>query len=592
MHTGAGLRILSNVRNGEPVVRLIGWVLVCCGLFACSEEAAPPRAEPADLVFRGGEVVTVDPALGTTQALAVRGYRIAAVGSNEEIDRYVGPDTQVVELDGRMLMPGFIEGHGHYLSLGRARQVLDLTRAEHFGEIVGQVAAAVDGAEPGEWILGGGWHQDKWSRAEPGSVEGVPINDELSAISPDNPVFLTHASGHAAYANDVALAAAGIEDDTADPPGGTIVRDARGHATGLLREKAQVAVGAALAQYEAQQDPAARRQRFLEQVRLAGEEALRFGVTSFQDAGASFATIDAFKDLEAEGQLPVRLYVMVRGESVESMQKNLQRYYRPAVDNSYLAVRSIKRQIDGALGAHGAWLLEPYEDLPDTAGLVLEPIEEIEATARLASRYNYQLATHAIGDRGNRETLDLYERIWEEQSVHGPWLRWRIEHAQHIHPDDVPRFGALGVIAAAQGVHCTSDGPWIPSRLGVTRTETTSYRWRDLIDTGAVVGNGTDAPVESLDPLASYHASVTRIMNTGEAFHPEQAMTRLEALRSYTLDNAYAAFEEDLKGSLTPGKLADLVVLSQNILTVPDEALLDTAVDMTVVGGIIKHQRE
>ncbi len=550
-----------------------------------------PAVQPADLVLRGGRVATVDPELGDVQALAVTGYTITAAGSNEEIAAYVGPETEVIDLHGRLAIPGFIEGHGHYLSLGRAQQILDLSAVRNWDEVVSKVAVAADRAEPGEWIFGRGWHQDKWDAVPEDAVDGVPRNDSLSEVSPDNPVLLGHASGHAAFANDAALAAAGIDDDTPDPPGGTIVRTAEGEATGLLRETAQRLVDEAVSRYDqrltAEQQEALLRDR----VRLAGEEALRHGVTSFQDAGADFATIDFFKRLEAEGELPVRLYVMVRRQSNEELAAMLPKYRMVAEGNDFLTVRSIKRQIDGALGAHGAWLLEPYEDLPESAGLVLEPVEDIERTAEIAVEHGFQVNTHAIGTRANRETLDLYERVWQRAGVDGKPLRWRIEHAQHIHPDDVGRFGALGVIAAMQGTHCTSDGPWIPTRLGEARTRATSYLWRDLIDSGALVGNGTDVPVEAIDPIASYYASVSRVMNNGERFHPEQAMTRQEALESYTLTNAYAAFEEDIKGSLTPGKLADIVVLSQDILTIPEADIPATEVDLTFVGGELKYAR-
>jgi hypothetical protein len=254
-------------------------------------------------------------------------------------------------------------------------------------------------------------------------------------------------------------------------------------------------------------------------------------------------------------------------------------------------VRSIKRQIDGALGAHGAWLLEPYVDLPESAGLELEPLDEIERTAEIAVQHGFQVNTHAIGDRANRETLDIYERVWKRTNVSGKDLRWRVEHAQHIDPADAPRFGQLGVIPMMQGIHCTSDGPWIPTRLGEERTRITSYPWRDLIRTHAIIGNGTDVPVEPIDPIASYAASVTRRMKNGELFHPEHVMTRMEALTSYTLNNAIAAFEEDIKGTLTPGKFADITVLSQDILTVPDEQLPATQIDMTFVGGTLRYAR-
>jgi len=424
---------------------------------------APP---PATLVLTGGKVATVDPALGTTEAIALRGHLIAAVGSNDDIAAYVGPDTDVINLNGRLVIPGFIEGHGHYLSLGRAKQILDLSTAKTWDDIVGQVAIAVDKAEPGEWIFGRGWHQDKWQsitsvRSE--VVDGVPVNDSLTAISPDNPVYLGHASGHAAYANAAALTAAGITNDSSDPAGGTIVRANNGRPTGLLRENAQDAVEDAITRYDQRLSPDETAARLRQQSDLAAAEALAHGVTSFHDAGASFATIDFLKTLEAENALPVRLYVMVRGESNKQMAERLSGYLMPAQGNDFLAVRSIKRQIDGALGAHGAWLLEPYDDMPDSTGLVLEPIEDIEHTAELALANGYQLNTHAIGDRANRETLDLYERAFTNgkvgANVDGKALRWRIEHAQHIHPADVPRFGSMGVIAAMQGVHCVSDGP-------------------------------------------------------------------------------------------------------------------------------------
>jgi predicted amidohydrolase YtcJ len=273
------------------------------------------------------------------------------------------------------------------------------------------------------------------------------------------------------------------------------------------------------------------------------------------------------------------------------MAELLPRYRKVAEGNDFLTVRSIKRQIDGALGAHGAWLLEPYEDLAESPGLVLEPVEDIERTAEIAVQHGFQVNTHAIGDRANRETLDLYERVWERLGVDGTALRWRVEHAQHLHPDDVPRFGRMGVIAAMQGIHCTSDGPWIPSRLGEERARITSYPWRHLIETGAVIGNGTDVPVEPISAIASYYASVSRMMINGERFHPEHVMTREEALASYTINNAYAAFEENRMGSLTPGKLADIVVLSQDILSIPEGAIPATEVDLTFVGGELRYAR-
>jgi len=566
-----------------------GALILALGASSCAPEA--PAGGFADLVLRNGKVVTVDPEIGEAEALAIRGHEIAAVGTDDEIDAFVGPDTRVIELDGRMAAPGFIEGHGHWMSLGRAQQILDLNDASTWDEIVEMVAAAAEDAEPGQWIEGRGWHQEKWEQPPEPSVEGNPVHRSLSEVSPDNPVLLGHASGHQAFANARAMELAGIDGDTPDPPGGTIVRDAGGEPTGLLRETAQRLVSAVRDEALAERSPEEIERDLRERVRLAGEEALRNGVTSFHDAGSSFETIDFFKTLEDEGNLPVRLYVMVRRESNEAMAEHLPEYRMVAEGNDFLTVRSIKRQIDGALGAHGAWLLEPYEDLPSSEGLVLEPVEEIERTAEIAVEHGFQVNAHAIGTRANREVLDLYGRVWDEAGVDGGELRWRIEHAQHIHPDDIPRFGELGVLAAVQGIHCTSDGPWIPDRLGEERTRITSYRWRDLIDTGAILGNGTDVPVERIDPIASYYASTARMMNTGEKFYPEQAMTRMEALESYTINNAYLAFEEELKGSLTPGKLADVVVLSQDLLTVDEEAIPDTEIDYTIVGGEVGYER-
>lgn len=576
--------------------------LYALGLAACgggesqsgeeASQAGTSGPEPADLVLLNGEIATADPAIGTVEALAVNGYTIAAVGSSEEIGPYVGPETRVIELGGRFVMPGFIEGHGHFMSFGRSKQILDLSAVANWEEVVDMVAVAVDKAEPGEWIFGRGWHQDKWDSVPEDAVDGVPRNDTLNEVSPENPVLLGHASGHAAFANDAALAAGGITDDTADPPGGTIVRTPEGRATGLLRETAQRLVDEAVDEYESRLTPAEAERVDRERVRLASEEALRHGVTSFHDAGSSFERIEFFKKLEEEGALPIRLYVMVRRETNEDMNEMLPHYRMVAEGNDFLTVRSIKRQVDGALGAHGAWLLEPYEDLPDSDGLVLEPLEEIDRTAEIAIEHGFQVNTHAIGDRANREILDLYERVWEEADVDGEALRWRIEHAQHIDPDDVARFGELGVIAAMQGIHCASDGPWIPSRLGDERAEATSYPWRDLIDSGAIIGNGTDVPVEPIDAIASYYASVSRMTREGEQFFPAQSMTREEALASYTINNAYAAFEEQLKGTLTPGKYADIVVLSNNLLTVDEASIPDTEVLMTFVGGELKYSRD
>jgi predicted amidohydrolase YtcJ len=568
-----------------PLASLAAAVL----LGGCADPG-PPAEDAADLVLRNGRVVTVDAARPEAQAVAIKGDRILAVGSDEEILRHVGRATEVIDLAGRLAIPGFIEGHGHFMGLGRAKMILDLTQAESWDDIVSLVGAATRDAPPGAWITGRGWHQEKWSSVPEPSVDGVPLHADLSRVSPDNPVLLTHASGHAAFANAKAMELAGITRATADPEGGEIVRGADGEPTGLLRETAQRLVSRVMDQALEGRPAHVVEAEQRRQVELAGLEALSKGVTSFHDAGASFETIDFFRRLADERQLPVRLYVMVRSASNDLMAAKLPEYRVVGYGGDFLTVRSIKRQIDGALGPHGAWLLEPYVDLPSSVGLVLEPPDDIRRTAELALEHGYQLNTHAIGDRANRVVLDIYEDAFTAHPEHTD-LRWRIEHAQHLHPDDIPRFARLGVIASMQGIHGTSDGPWVLRRLGRDRARTGAYVWRALLDAGAVINNGTDVPVEDIDPIANFHASVTRRMDSGELFFPEQRMTREEALYSYTMANAFAAFEEDLKGSITPGKLADIVVLSRDIMTIPDDEIPAARVDVTLVGGQVRYRR-
>ena len=321
---------------------------------------------------------------------------------------------------------------------------------------------------------------------------------------------------------------------------------------------------------------------------VAVRELLENGITSFQDAGASFAAVDLYKDMVEDGSLGVRLWVMLRASNTQ-LAARLADYRIIGFGDDRLTVRAIKHQIDGALGSHGAWLLEPYADLSDSAGLNTTPIETIEETARLALEHGFQLCVHAIGDRANRETLDLFERAFRA-TLGAQDLRWRIEHAQHLHPDDIPRFGALGVIASMQGVHATSDGPWVEPKLGSQRTREGAYVWQKLMESGAVIRNGPDAPVEDVDPLASYYATVSRKMNNGGVFFADQRMSRLEALQSYTINAAYGAFEEDIKGSLTVGKLADITVLSQDVMTIDEDAIPSTEIVYTIVGGEVVYR--
>ena len=501
---------------------------VFLSLFAAGLLAACTGGDTATLVLHGGRVVAVDDANTEDTAIAVANDRVLLVGSDQDVEALIGPETQVVDLEGRLAIPGFIEGHGHFMGIGNAKMILDLTKASTWNDIVNQVADAAAESEPGAWITGRGWHQEKWDETPEGSVDGVPTHHTLSEVSPRNPVSLRHASGHASFVNEEALRVAGISGETPDPDGGEIVRDARGEPTGLLRETAQGLTGRARAQAQRSETAEEAEARALEQVRLASDEVLSKGVTSFQDAGSGFSTIERFRRLADAGELPVRLYVMVRGSN-QSLAENLDDYRMVGYGNNYLTVRSIKRSIDGALGPHGAWLLEPYSDKPESAGLNTSDPADIAETARIALEYGFQLNVHAIGDRANREVLDIFENAFGGPDTED--RRWRIEHAQHLHPDDIGRFASLGVIASMQGVHATSDGPWVHEKLGETRAREGAYVWRSLLDSGAMVTNGTDAPVEDVDPLASYLATVSRRVADGSVFHGEQRMTRMEALK-------------------------------------------------------------
>ena len=414
--------------------------------------------------------------------------------------------------------------------------------------------------------------------------KGFPTHASLDRVSPDNPVVLTHASGHASFVNGKAMALSGLTRSTLSPAGGEVLKDASGNPTGLLREKAESLI------HEPDPSPEERLAHARKVLELADREALSKGVTSFQDAGASFATIDLMKRMVDEGALGVRLWVMVReGNEIEAAR--LAQYRMIDYGGAHLTVRAIKRQIDGALGSRGAWLLEPYSDKADSTGLNTTTIESLQETARLAMANGYQFCVHAIGDRANRETLNIFAAAFKANPARTD-LRWRIEHAQHLNPADIPRFGQLGVIASMQGVHCTSDAPYVPARLGDQRAEEGAYVWQKLMKSGAVVANGTDAPVEDVNPIAGYYASVSRKAKDGRVFYPDQRMSRAEALKSYTWNGAYAAFEEGSRGSLEPGKYADLVVLSKDILTIPEEEIPTTQVVYTIVGGKIRYQRE
>ena len=486
-------------------------------------------------------------------------------------------------------MPGFIEGHGHFSGLGKSLINLNFLKSKNWQEIVDMVAEAAKTAKPGEWIEGRGWHQEKWNEIVERNVHGYPYHDELSAVSPDNPVLLRHASGHGVFANKKAMELGGITAETLSPIGGEVVRDGSGEAIGMFEERAMSLVYSAFREYEKTLSQEDLEKRWYKAIELAQEECLKKGITSFQDAGSSYLEVDRYTKLAEEGKFDLRLWAMLR-HSYDEMNGNLKQF--PIIDagNHYFTCRSIKTEVDGALGSYGAWLLKSYNDKQNFVGQNTTTIEEVTNIARLAADNDLQLCVHAIGDRANREVINIFENNIKA-NPEKDW-RWRIEHAQHLDPEDIPRFKEWGIIASMQGIHCTSDAPFVVDRLGEERAREGAYPWRSLLDAGVLIANGTDAPVEDVDPLESFYASVTRKRaDTGLEFFTEQKMTREEGLYSYTLGNAYAGFEEKDKGSLEVGKLADMTVLTKDLRDCEDGEILEAEVVYTIVGGEVKFEK-
>jgi predicted amidohydrolase YtcJ len=564
--------------------QLVFMMAALAGAAGC---AGAPPIEPATMVVRNGTIVTMDPAAPEVTGLAIRGDRIVAMGTAADMQPFIGPATEVVELAGLTAVPGLIEGHGHFMGLGQSRMVIDLMDVTSWDEIVRLIAEAAAKAPPGEWIRGRGWHQEKWTSVPQPNVEGFPLHDALSAASPNHPVILEHASGHATYVNAKAMQEAGITAATKSPAGGDILKDRAGRPIGVLRETASDLAENALAAWFAKKTPEERAADARKQIDLAVQASLEKGITSFQDAGESFATVDVIKQAAEAGALGIRLWVMVRDSNANIAAKMAQ-YKVVGLANHHLTIAAIKKTIDGAIGSRGAWLLAPYSDMPTSTGLNTAPVEEVRALAGLAATHGVQLAVHAIGDRANRETLDIFEATFTANPAVKDW-RWRIEHAQHLSAADIPRFGRLGVIASMQGIHATSDAPYVRARLGEARVAEGGYVWQKLMQSGAIVSNGTDVPVERIDPMPNLHATITRMTKDG-AFFPDQRMSRVEALKSYTYNAAYAAKEETLKGSLAVGKLGDITVLTGNPLTVPEPEIPGIGVAYTIVGGAVKYR--
>ncbi|NRA47888.1 MAG: amidohydrolase, partial [Phaeodactylibacter sp.] len=558
-------------------------------LISCSSD--PSEKPKVDTLFVNGTVYTVDTLLPSAEAVAVSDGRIIEVGTTNEIMAFKGDSTKVIDLNGQFMMPGFIEGHGHFSGLGYSLINLNFLTVKSWEEIVQMVAEAAENAEPGTWITGRGWHQEKWTSTPDRSVLGYPYHDDLSAISPDNPVLLRHASGHSLFANAKAMELAGVSAETPNPAGGEVVRDSRGEAIGVFEERAMGLINAAYDEYREGLSAKEKADEWFHAIELAEEECLKKGITSFQDAGSKYFELERYESLAEDGELDLRLWAMVR-HSYDEMKDNLDGFPKINLGDHFFTCRAIKSEVDGALGAFGAWLLRAYNDKKGFVGQNTTPIPDVKNIAQLAMEHDMQMCVHAIGDRANRVVLNIFEEQFNANTDKSG-LRWRIEHAQHLDTADIPRFREMEVIASMQGIHCTSDAPFVEKRLGRERSRLGAYPWRSLLDEGVVIANGTDAPVEDVDPLLSFYASVTRKRaDNGFEFFPEQRMTRAEAIYSYTLGNAYAGFEEGFKGSISDGKVADFVVVSHNLVDCTDDEILEAEILMTVVDGEVKYQAE
>lgn len=552
---------------------------------SCSDS----NKEFATMIIHGGTIYTVDSTQTTVEAVATKDNKILFTGSLAEAEAYKNEQTQIIDLKGKTMTPGLIEGHGHFMGLGYNELRLDLMNTRSYQDIIDAVAERVKTAKPGEWITGRGWHQSKWDSMPSDLVNGFQTHHRLSEVSPNNPVYLSHASGHAGFANAKAMEIAGLRAlklegiKTFEIEGGEVIVDNFEQPTGIFNERAQ----SLIYQYIPEDTPETDVQAF----NLAIEACYKNGITSFHDAGIGRETISLYDQMKSNDNMGIRIYAMLTGWDKELLNEWYQR--GPNVDTEHLfTIRSVKLNCDGALGSRGAWLLEPYSDRPDHFGHETLPMDFVEETAANGLKNGFQVCAHAIGDRANREILDRYEAALNKNSKLRTDHRFRIEHAQHLHPDDIPRFAELHVIPAMQAVHMSSDRPWAIDRLGEKRIKEGAYMWQDLLQSGVPIVNGTDVPVEPINPIASFYASVSRktLKGTPEGgYEPDQKMTRAQALKSYTLDAAYGAFEEDIKGSISAGKLADFTIYNQDIMTVSEDEILNTSIIMTIFDGKIVY---
>jgi predicted amidohydrolase YtcJ len=523
-----------------------------------------------DLIVRNASIYTADSAMPRAQAFAVKDGRFILVGSNAEVDAIAGPQTERLEAARQFIIPGMIDAHAHLPDLGRSLHTVNLKGTTSYEEVIALVNGRADLVPSGTWILGRGWDQNDWAD------ENFPTHQALSAAVPRHPVYLERVDGHAALANEMAMNLAGLDRHTEDPDGGKIIRDADGRPTGTLIDEARLLVALVV--------PPVTKRQLAAQIQAGMREANRWGLTGIHDAGVGVDTVEFYEELAALGQLTLRYYVMVEAGS-PGLLELLGYGPRIAMGNDMVWTRAIKVSADGAMGSRGAALLRDYHDDPGNRGLMLADYDSVLTIARLALENGFQLNVHAIGDRANRNALDAYEEALSQY----PELdhRFRIEHAQLLTPDDIPRFAQLGVIPAMQGSHQTGDMYWVADRIGGQRVEG-AYAWRSLRETGVIIPNGSDFPVEAVNPLISFRAYFTRQDADGwpeGGWFPGQRLDREEALKSITIWPAYAAFMENEVGSITAGKLADFVVFDRDIMTVRADEILGTRVLRTVVGG-------
>lgn len=533
-----------------------------------------------ELIVTNARVHTMNDTAPAAEAFAIRGGRFVYVGRADSALARRGPATRVVDLAGRTVIPGMTDAHAHLYGLGVALSTVDLVGTTSYEEVIARVARHARTVPAGTWIRGRGWDQNDWP------ATAFPVHDALSRAVPSHPVFLTRVDGHAALVNARAMRLASLRAGTRDPAGGRIIRGAANVPTGVLVDRAMDLVSRRIPDATEAQRRAA--------TLAAIAEANRWGLTGIHDAGVPRPVIDTYERLAREGRYSLRNYVMISSDD-RTLAHYFSRGPRTALHDGRLWIRAVKISADGALGSRGAALLEPYSDEPSHSGLVTTPEARVREVAERALRSGFQLNVHAIGDRANRMVLDAFAAALAKTPAGTAPRdhRFRIEHAQVLHPDDIPRFAALGVIPSMQGSHQTSDMYWAEERLGGERVRG-AYAWRALRETGVIIPNGSDFPVEQVNPLISFHAFVTRQDAKNfppGGWHPAQRLTREDALASMTLWPAMAAFQENDLGTIAAGKYADFVVLDQDLMTVPEERILDTAVLATYLGGKPVYER-